>query len=96
MICGQILADKLAQCVPSERFDLEAWVVNSVKLSMIKKMEEHLELAGRLNLRRLFLTPVFTISGLIKTVEEKAPEMKVIFYQELARSVSKIERKLRS
>lgn len=95
-ICGEILTKKLATSDPSSRFDLEAWVVNTVKLKMIKNLEDRLELGGRLNLRRLFLAPIFTIPNLIKTVEEKAPEIKVIFFKELASAVEQIENKLKS
>ena len=63
--------------------EVEVWVVNSVKVAMIKRLDLLLEGEGRLNARKLFLTPEFTISGLKKRVEEQAQEIKTLFFREL-------------
>lgn len=69
--------------VPSLERDREAWVVNTLKIRIIQKLDNCLEPMGRLNARKLFLAPVFSISGLCKRIEEQAPEMKTFFYKEL-------------
>lgn len=71
--------------------DLETWVVNSVKVKMVTKMDNYLEREGRINLRKLFLVPIFSISELEKRVKETAPEMKTVFYKELSETIAGIE-----
>lgn len=68
---------------PVVRQEVEAWVVNSVKVKMIKKMDNLCETEGKMNARKLFLVPVFNISDLTKRVVEQAPELKTFFYKEL-------------
>lgn len=63
--------------------EMEAWVVNTVKVKMIKELDNLLEDKGRNNARKLFLVPIFTISELTKRVENQAPEIKTLFYREL-------------
>lgn len=74
--------------------DLESWVVNSLKVKMIKKLDGLLENDGRDNVRKLFLVPVFTISELKKRVEETAPEIKTFFYRELFETVEEAGKKI--
>ena len=64
--------------------DTEAWVVNSLKVKMIARLDNLLEKEGRENARRLFLVPVFSVSEMSKRIEEEAPEMKTFFYKTLS------------
>lgn len=77
---NQIDLNKLS---PKARQDVESWIVNSVKLKLIKKFEELMEAEGKTNLRQLFLVPIFTISELSNRVKENAPELLTVFYKEL-------------
>lgn len=74
--------------------DIEAWVVNSVKAKMIIKLDCLLDCEGRNNARKLFLVPIFTIAGLIERVEEQAPEMRTLFFRELAKMTDETERRV--
>jgi hypothetical protein len=85
------LLSKLDKVTPSQKMNIEAWVVNSVKLNMIVKMDKMLERQGRENLRKLFLVPIFSISEIEKRVKEHAPELKTIFYKELSKTITHIE-----
>ena len=87
------LLEKLSSLPPSFVQEVEAYVVNSVKVNLIKKCDALLEKEGRLNLRKLFLVPVFTISELTRRIEETAPEMKTFFYKELIAMVKETEKK---
>lgn len=74
----------------TEKRDVETWVVNSVKVKMVTKMDKFLEREGRINLRKLFLVPIFSISEMEKRVKETAPEMKTVFYKELSETIAQI------
>ena len=73
--------------------ELEAWVVNSVKVNMIRKLDNLLETEGKVNSRQLFLVPVFSITELTKRVEKTAPELKTLFYRELTDTIEASEKK---
>jgi hypothetical protein len=88
------LFESLGKSSPLLARELEAWVVNSVKVKMIKKYESLLEFDGRQNLRKLFLVPVFKISELNKRVEETAPEMKTLYFRELSAIMNEAEEKI--
>jgi len=77
-----------------DREDIESWIVNSVKLKMILKMDHILEQDGKINLRKLFLVPIFKISELQKRVAEHAPELRTFFYKELMVVIEKAEKRL--
>ena len=68
--------------------EMEAFVVNSVKIKLIKKLDSLLEKEGRVNARELFLVPIFTIKDMAQRVETFAPEMKTLFFKELMETVS--------
>ncbi len=70
--------------------DLEAWVVNTLKVRMIAKLDSLLEAEGRINARKLFLVPIFTISEMSKRIEKEAPEMKTYFFRELSNILEKV------
>lgn len=89
-------SSKLNSLTPLIQREVEVWVVNSVKVAMIKKLDTLLEGEGRLNARKLFLTPEFTISGLKKRVDEQAPEMKTLFFRELTSACEEVEKRLTS
>ncbi|MBI5451933.1 hypothetical protein HY945_00555 [Candidatus Gottesmanbacteria bacterium] len=86
--------DIFSSLSPSIRKDVESWVVNSLKVKMIKKLDNLLEVEGRVNARKLFLVPVFTIAELSKRVNESAPEIKTFFYKELITTIDEAESKL--
>ena len=79
---------------PSLQKELEAWVVNSIKVKMIKKLDNLLETEGKVNARKLFLTPVFTILELVKKVENDAPEIKTYFFKQLSETLNEAEKRL--
>lgn len=94
-IVGEVFRNKTQTLGSTHMEELESWVVNSVKLSMICKMEEMLEPVGKKNLRDLFLVPVFNISELIARVKTQAPELSTIFYRELMDKMAEAEERIR-
>lgn len=68
---------------PQEKKDIEAWIVNTVKVAMIKKMSYVLEKSGIENLRKVFLVPLFTVSDLTSRVNDLAPELRTVYFKEL-------------
>ncbi len=74
--------------------EVETWVVNSVKVKMITKMDSLLETEGKMNVRKLFLVPIFNIEEMAKRVQEQAPELKTLFYKELLVTLSEAEQRL--
>lgn len=74
--------------------EIESWVINSVKVKMIKKMDTLLETEGKVNVRKLFLVPVANILELSKRVQEMAPELKTFFYKELSSTISEAEKRV--
>ena len=85
----------LSALSPSARKDVESWVVNTVKIKLIKKFEQILEMEGKSNLRELFLVPVFTIKELTLRVTENAPELLTVYYKELFSALDEAGGKLR-
>lgn len=79
---------------PLARHDVESWVVNTLKLKMIRKFEEILELEGKSNLRKLLIVPVFTLKELTERIESNAPELKTLFFKELFVTLDEAEKKL--
>lgn len=79
---------------PRIRQEVELWVVNSVKVKMIKKMDNLCDTEGKVNARKLFLVPVSNISELSKRVQEMAPELKTLFYKELSSTIGEAEKRL--
>lgn len=84
----------LARLNPAIQQEVETWVVNSVKVKMIKKMDTLVETEGKMNARKLFLVPIFNISDMKKRVEEQAPELKTIFYKELTEIINEANNRL--
>lgn len=86
----------LTQTLTAKSFDLEveSFVVNSLKVKMIKKLDNLLEAPGQMNARKLFLVPVFTIKELTLKVEKEAPEIKTLFYKELFTVMADAEKQL--
>jgi len=76
-----------------DRRDLEAFVVNRVKVDMIRKLEHLLEEEGRRNLREVFLVPIFTIKDLTNRVSEMAPDIRTFFYKELCSAIGDVEKR---
>ncbi len=93
-VLSDSLSSKLDSLNPSIRKEVESWIVNSVKVKMIRKLDNILEPEGRINARKLFLTPLFTISEIVKRVETTAPEIKTYFFKVLIATVDEAERKL--
>lgn len=71
--------------------EVEEWVVNSLKVKMIRKLENLLEDEGKQNARKVFLVPIFSLEKLIRHVSETAPEMKTLFYKELVQALEDVE-----
>lgn len=88
------LSTNLSISDPRIKREIETWIVNSVKVKMIKKMDNLLETEGKVNARKLFLVPIFNIEELAKRVQEQAPELKTLFYKELTVTISEAEQKL--
>lgn len=87
------LSDKLSAISPLIAREVESWVVNTVKVKMIKKLDNLLEIEGKVNARKLFLVPIFDIQQLVKRVEEQAPEIKTFFFRELSATVDEIDKR---
>ena len=90
---GKTLFSQLSFMTPSLQKEVESWVVNTLKVKMIKKLDNLLEKEGKVNARKLFLVPLFTIDELSKRVEEQAPEMKTFFFRELINTVAELEKR---
>ena len=84
------ISDKAIVSTLPKKGDFEAWVVNTVKVKMLIKLEGLLEDQGKDNARRLFLVPIFTIDEMVKRVKESAPEMKTFFFKELTKTLNEI------
>lgn len=94
LMFDQNLNIRRASLSPLVRREIEAWVVNSLKVKMIRKLDNLVETPGRINARKLFLVPIFTVAELAKRIEESAPELKTIFFKELTEIISEAERKM--
>lgn len=79
---------------PLVKRELEALVVNNVKIKMLKKLEGFLEKEGQQNLKELLLVPIFELEEMMKRVEETAPEIRTIFYKELMNTIFEMEKDL--
>lgn len=79
---------------PAISREVEEWVINSVKVKMIKKMDNLLETEGKVNVRKLFLVPIFDIPQMTKRVEDQAPELKTLYFKELLSMLSEAEHRL--
>ena len=62
---------------------MEEWVVNSVKIKLIRKFEGILEMEGKSNMRKLFLAPIFRISEMTARIKQLAPELLTVYFKEL-------------
>ena len=80
---GEKLQAELSLMSAHKRRDLESFIVNTVKIKLIKRIEEILETEGKSNLRQLLLVPVFSISELSQRIASNAPELSTLFYKEL-------------
>ena len=89
-------SSKFNSLTPLIKGEVEVWVVNSVKVAMIRKLDKLLDSEGKLNARKLFLTPELTISGLKKRVDEQAPEISTFFFRELVSACEAVEKRLLS
>ncbi|KKS95404.1 MAG: hypothetical protein UV73_C0018G0017 [Candidatus Gottesmanbacteria bacterium GW2011_GWA2_43_14] len=94
LLAGEKLQKQLSLLTPHARRDVESWVVNTVKIKVLKKFEEYLELDGLKNLRMLLLAPVFTIKELTDRVKEQAPEIATLYFKELFQAMDEVEGKL--
>lgn len=84
----------LNQLTPAARKDIESWIVNTVKLKLIKNFEAILETPGRSNLRQLFLVPIFTINELTERVKDNAPELLTVYFKTLFSALDEAGHKL--
>lgn len=87
------LSETFSHLPDDRRGAIEEWVVNSAKVKMIKKLDDVLDERGKMNCRKLFLVPVFTIRELMNQVDERAPELRTFFYKELIPIVQSAEQK---
>ena len=86
--------DDFSTTNPRIKREIETWVVNSVKVKMIGKMDKLCESEGKINVRRLFLVPIFDIPTFSKRISDLAPELKTMFYKELSGTISEAEKRL--
>lgn len=96
MITENTLLESLSSLPASLRKEVEAFVVNSIKVKMIKKLDSLLEVEGRVNARKLFLVPIFTVKEMTQKVEKEAPEIKTLFYKELFEVMWETRSKIKS
>lgn len=94
MSSDTIVNAKLLSLPAPVRGEVESWVVNSVKIKMIKKLDNILDTDGKSNARKLFLTPIFSVSEMMDKVSEEAPEIKTYFFRELALTIEEAEQRL--
>ena len=87
MVNNKSLFGQLSLSTPSLKKEVEAWVVNTLKVKMIRKLDNLLERQGKANARKLFLVSLFTVSELGKRVEEPALEIKTMFNKELVKTL---------
>ena len=83
LVIGEKFMKDISNISPSAKRDMESYVVNSLKVKIIKNLDNILEFEGKRNLRRLFLSPVFTVNELTKRVKDIAPEMMTYYFREL-------------
>lgn len=93
LIVGEKL-ESLQEKSPELKSDLEAWVVNSVKVKMLEKYSRHFVAEGISNLRQLFLAPIFEINELVDRVNGQGIELKTLFYKELMDALAEVENKI--
>lgn len=90
---GEKVRSTLSAVDPLTLPGVEEWVVNSVKLSLLTKIDESLVYEGKQNLRTLLLVPIFTISQMSQRIAELAPEMKTMYYRELTNQILEAEKR---
>lgn len=88
------LEGKFADLPPLAAAEVESYVVNQVKVNLLKMCDSMLDGKGKQNLRELLLVPIFSIPEMTKRVKERAPEMHTLFFHELVRAVDETEKKL--
>lgn len=84
----------LSRLNPQVAREVETWIVNSVKVKMITKMDKLCETEGKVNARKLFLVPIFNIEEMAKRVQTQAPEIKTMFYKELSVVINEAEKRI--
>lgn len=87
ILLEQSLFDSFTGLPSKRRIAVEEWVVNSVKVKMIRKLDVFVDTTGKINSRKLFLVPLFTIVQLCQRVDETGPELRTLFYKELSDAV---------
>lgn len=92
MFLEDSLFDSFTDLPSKRRLAVEEWVVNSVKVKMIRKLDVLVDTAGKINSRKLFLVPLFTIDQLCNRVDGVAPELRTLFYKELSGVVLEAKR----
>ena len=83
LFLGSKIALKMSQQTPQRKREIEEWIVNSLKIKIIRKLEYLLEGQGKKNLSQLFLAPVFSVEEMTQRVQTFAPEMKTFYFKEL-------------
>ena len=94
LIVGEKLQQQLSHLSPVAQRDIESWVVNTVKIRILKKFEGFLEAEGMKNLRNLLLSPVFSLKELSGRIKEQAPEITTLYFKELFKAMDEVEGKL--
>lgn len=87
------MPDTYCISVPMRNGDVEAWVVNTLKIRMIVQLDDLLVGDGKKNARTLLLVPVFTIAALVARVREYAPEMQVFLFRELGKTIEEAHKR---
>lgn len=85
----------LSQLRRDVRSDVESWIINTVKIKLIRKFEAILETPGKSNLRQLLIVPIFTIGEMTGRIREFAPELLTVYYKELFAAMDAAGEKLR-
>lgn len=94
ILVGEKLKEELAHLPLSQRSEIESWIVNNLKVKILRKFESYFDQEGVKNLKELLLVPLFTVSDLSERVKTLAPELKTLYFKELVSAFEEAEERL--
>lgn len=93
-LLGQKLQLDLNSIPFKHRREVEEWIVNTVKIKLVRKFEAILEMEGKSNMRKLFLVPVFKITEMTERIKTTAPELLTVYFKELIGAIEEAGQRL--
>lgn len=94
ILVGEKLKEELAHLPDKHRSEIESWIVNNLKVKILRKFESYFDQEGVKNLKELLLVPLFTVSDLSERVKTLAPELKTLYFKELVSVFEEAEERL--